>query len=105
MPVPISVRMLHVRVYFLEPDAHTYFQMLLSFFVLMPVPHVRAYFIMPIPVSVRMPNARAYFLMPLAVARRWLSNAIGIPFKNAAIHFRLRTKGVLPAPASQSFIY
>ena len=65
----------------------------------MPVPHAHAYFLMPLPVSVLMPvpHARAYFLMPLSVSR--------MGCLNAAIYFRLRTKGVLPAPASQSFIY
>ena len=64
----------------------------------MPVPHAHAYFLMPLPVSVLMPvpHARAYFLMPLSVSR--------MGCLNAAIYFRLRTKGVLPAPASQSFI-
>ena len=55
MPVPISVRMLHARAYFLMPAVHAYFLMPPPVSVLMSVPHVRAYFLMPMPVSVRMP--------------------------------------------------
>ena len=75
MPLPVSVRMPHARACFIMPLCQN-----IRADFLIPVPHVRAYILITLPVSVLMPvpHLRAYFLMSLPVSRSRFESRVAL---------------------------